>query len=104
MVSGVLIDFDGTIALEDTTDLLLERYADPRWRDVEAEWVAGRIGSRECLSQQIDLVRASERDLDALADSVTVDPDFAEFVTAGHKLGLQTIIGSDGFDRVITRV
>src|SRR5262245_5110495 len=37
MVSSVLIDFDGTVTLEDTTDLLLERFADPHWHQIEAE-------------------------------------------------------------------
>ena len=32
MAYSVLVDFDGTIALEDTTDLVLERFADPQWR------------------------------------------------------------------------
>jgi 2,3-diketo-5-methylthio-1-phosphopentane phosphatase len=104
MVSSVLIDFDGTITLEDTTDLVLERFADPRWRQVEADWVAGRIGSRECLLQQIDLVRASKADLDELADEVEVDPAFVDFVAAGRELGLNLRIGSDGFDHVIARV
>jgi 2,3-diketo-5-methylthio-1-phosphopentane phosphatase len=101
---SVLVDFDGTIALEDTTDLVLERFADPRWRQVEADWVAGRIGSRECLSRQIDLVRASAADLDRLADGVKVDPDFADFVALGRDFGLHMVIGSDGFDRIIMRV
>jgi 2-hydroxy-3-keto-5-methylthiopentenyl-1-phosphate phosphatase len=104
MVSSVLIDFDGTIALEDTTDLVLERFADPQWRQVEADWVAGRIGSRECLSRQIDLVRATPAELDALADQVEVDPGFADFVAAGREMGLRMVIGSDGFDRIIARV
>jgi 2-hydroxy-3-keto-5-methylthiopentenyl-1-phosphate phosphatase len=101
---SVLVDFDGTVALEDTTDLILERFADPLWRSVEADWVAGRIGSRECLSRQIDLVRASAADLDRLADGVKIDPDFADFVALGRDFGLRMAIGSDGFDRIITRV
>ena len=104
MVPSVLIDFDGTIALEDTTDLILERFADARWREVEAEWVAGRIGSRECLSRQIDLVRASVADLDRLADEVAIDPAFVDFVAAGREIGLPMVVGSDGFDHVIARV
>ena len=104
MVLSVLIDFDGTIALEDTTDLLLERFADPLWRQVEADWVTGRIGSRECLSRQIDLVQASPADLDRLADAVEVDPGFVDFVAAGRAMGLNMVIGSDGFDRIISRV
>ena len=41
MPSGVrvFVDFDGTISLEDTTDVILERFADPEWRKVEAEWL-----------------------------------------------------------------
>lgn len=104
MVYSVLVDFDGTVALDDTTDLVLERFADPLWRNVEADWVAGRIGSRECLSRQIDLVRASQGDLNQLADGVIVDPDFADFVAAGRELGLYMVIGSDGFDCIIDRV
>src|SRR6202521_2215829 len=104
MVSSVLIDFDGTIALEDTTDLILERFADPLWRQVESDWVAGKIGSRECLSRQIDLVRASKSELDELSDGVVVDPAFGDFVVAGRALGLRMVIASDGFDLVISLV
>lgn len=104
MVSRVLIDFDGTVTLEDTTDLLLERFASPHWRTIEEDWVAGRIGSRECLSRQIDLVRATRADFEALADAVPVDPAFADFVAAGRELALHMVIGSDGFEPLISRV
>jgi 2-hydroxy-3-keto-5-methylthiopentenyl-1-phosphate phosphatase len=68
MPSGVrvFVDFDGTISLEDTTDVILERFADPEWRKVESEWLAGVIGSRECLARQIDLVRATPEELDSV--------------------------------------
>jgi 2-hydroxy-3-keto-5-methylthiopentenyl-1-phosphate phosphatase len=59
MKCRVLVDFDGTIASVDTTDLLLERFAAPDWRQIEDDWKAGHIGSRECLVRQIDLVQAS---------------------------------------------
>jgi 2-hydroxy-3-keto-5-methylthiopentenyl-1-phosphate phosphatase len=104
MVSSVLIDFDGTVTLADTTDLLLERFANPLWRKIEEDWVAGRIGSRECLSRQIDLVRATRTDLEVLADDVPVDPAFGEFVAAGRELGLHMVVGSDSFEPLISRV
>jgi 2-hydroxy-3-keto-5-methylthiopentenyl-1-phosphate phosphatase len=104
MVPSLLIDFDGTIVLEDTTDLVLERFADPAWHAVEDDWVAGRIGSHECLAQQIELVRASAVDLDHLADQATIDPGFVDFVAAGSKLGLRMVVASDGFDHIIHRV
>ncbi|MBV8961932.1 MAG: phosphoserine phosphatase, partial [Hyphomicrobiales bacterium] len=74
MLGQILLDFDGTIAIEDTTDCLLERFAPPSWRDVEDAWEAGLIGSRECLARQIELVRASEEDLERFIADVHIDP------------------------------
>ena len=75
----VFVDFDGTIAPVDTTDLLLERFAAPAWRDIEEEWKAGRIGSRECMVRQIDLVRATPAEMDAFIGAVEIDRGFAGF-------------------------
>ena len=74
----VFVDFDGTIAPVDTTDLLLERFAAPAWREIEDDWKAGRIGSRECLVRQIDLVRASEAEMDAFVAGIEIDRGFAQ--------------------------
>lgn len=97
----VLVDFDGTIVQQDATDLILERFALPEWRDVEQEWVAGRIGSRECLARQVDLIRASEQELDGLIGELDIDPAFAAFATLAGDLGYSIVVGSDGLDRVI---
>jgi 2-hydroxy-3-keto-5-methylthiopentenyl-1-phosphate phosphatase len=97
----ITIDFDGTVTLSDTTDLMLERFADPKWREVEAEWVAGRIGSRECLARQAALLRASPDEIDALLDTVETDRDFPRFVQEARALGATPKIVSDGFDRFI---
>jgi 2-hydroxy-3-keto-5-methylthiopentenyl-1-phosphate phosphatase len=98
------VDFDGTIALEDTTDLLLDRRAEPAWLDVEREWLAGRIGSRECLAQQAALIRATPEELYAALSDVAIDPDFARFVAVAGRLGATMQIVSDGFDRCIQPV
>jgi 2-hydroxy-3-keto-5-methylthiopentenyl-1-phosphate phosphatase len=98
----VFVDFDGTISLEDTTDLILERFADPAWREVEAEWVAGRIGSRECLARQIDLIRASPAALDALVDDVKLDANFPLFAAMCRGEGIPFTVVSDGLDRVVS--
>ena len=55
----VFVDFDGTIVPCDATDFLFERFALPEWRDVERDWQAGKIGSRECMTRQVDLLRAT---------------------------------------------
>src|SRR5882672_3580980 len=100
----VLVDFDGTIVHQDATDLILERFALPEWREVEQEWVAGRIGSRECLARQVDLVRASAAEMDGLIESIEIDPAFSTFTALCRELGYSVVVGSDGLDRVIAAI
>jgi 2-hydroxy-3-keto-5-methylthiopentenyl-1-phosphate phosphatase len=95
------IDFDGTVTLDDTTDVLLERRADLAWVDVEKEWLAGSIGSRECLALQAALIRATPSELDAALADVVMDPQFLAFVAEARKIGATAEIVSDGFDRCI---
>jgi 2-hydroxy-3-keto-5-methylthiopentenyl-1-phosphate phosphatase len=100
----VLLDFDGTISETDTTDLLLERFADAAWHAIEDEWKAGRIGSRECMVRQIDLVRATPAEMDAFIGTVRIDPGFGGFVERFRKLGHNLTVVSDGLDRTIRTV
>lgn len=100
----VFVDFDGTIAPVDTTDLLLERFAAPAWRDIEEEWKAGRMGSRECMVRQIDLVRATPAEMDAFIRTVDIDRHFRSFVDLFRRLGHMLVVVSDGLDRTIRTV
>lgn len=100
----VLVDFDGTIAPIDTTDLLLERFAEPEWQGIEDDWKAGRIGSRECLVRQIDLVRATPVEMDEFVDAIEIDPGFSRFVNFVQDLGCPIAVVSDGLDRTIGNV
>ena len=100
----VFVDFDGTISLEDTTDVILERFADPEWQKVEADWLSGRIGSRECLARQIDLVRASPEAFDAICEDVPLDPHFPELVALCRRHGIDLTVISDGLDRIVTKM
>jgi 2,3-diketo-5-methylthio-1-phosphopentane phosphatase len=100
----VLVDFDGTIATIDTTDALLEQFADPAWADVEAQWKAGHIGSRECMLRQIELVRASPAQLDRFVEAIEIDPSFPDFVALCRSRGLQMTVVSDGLDRTVGSV
>jgi 2,3-diketo-5-methylthio-1-phosphopentane phosphatase len=97
----VLLDFDGTVAPDDPTDRLLERFAAPAWRDIEAEWQAGRLTSRECMQRQAALLRATPDELDAAIGGVRLDPAFPGFVAFCRQRGIDVTIVSDGFDRVV---
>ena len=104
MKCRVFVDFDGTIASLDTTDLLLERFAAPEWRAIEEEWKSGRIGSRECMVRQIDLVRATPSQMDAFIRTVEIDEGFVGFAKLLRRLGHTLIVVSDGLDRTIRTV
>jgi 2,3-diketo-5-methylthio-1-phosphopentane phosphatase len=100
----VLVDFDGTIATDDTTDLLLERFAEPAWRAVEDEWKAGLIGSRECMVRQIALVRATPDAYSDFVGGIEIDPAFPAFVALCHSRGVGVTVVSDGLDRTVGAV
>jgi carboxylesterase len=97
----VLVDFDGTIAPDDPTDRLLECFAAPAWREIEAAWQSGKISSRECLSRQVSLMRATPAALEQQICAVKVDPGFAGFLEFCRRRGGDVTIVSDGFDRVV---
>jgi 2-hydroxy-3-keto-5-methylthiopentenyl-1-phosphate phosphatase len=100
----IICDFDGTISRGDTTDLVLERLADPAWRSIEDDWLAGRVTAAACMRAQIALIGGSDAELDALLDTVELDPGFVAFVAwcAGHRLPISIV--SDGVDRFIYRI
>lgn len=97
----IICDFDGTIATDDVTDLLLERFASAQWREVELEWQAGRIDSRECLRRQAELLRVNPSTLQLELATVAIDPEFHRFVSSAQNAGCDVRIASEGFDRVI---
>ena len=99
-----LVDFDGTIAPDDPTDRLFERFADPLWREIEEVWQAGRMSSRECMARQVELLRATPAELDEEIGKVRIDPAFHSFLRFCRRQGVEAIVVSDGFDRVVRAV
>ena len=100
----ILCDFDGTIALDDTTDTLLERFARPGWEMLEANWRQGRIGSHDCMAGQIALLDMSRGELDAHLAECAIDPEFSAFVKAAHGAGVHIEVLSDGLDYAIRTI
>jgi 2-hydroxy-3-keto-5-methylthiopentenyl-1-phosphate phosphatase len=100
----VFVDFDGTIVPSDATDQLLHRFADPSWLEIEADWKAGRIGSRECMARQVDLIRATPEEFDSFVSGISVDPAFPDFVALCRARGISMTVVSDGLDRTISAV
>ena len=92
------------MSIADATDVILESFAAPAWRDVERQWRSGLIGSLECMSRQVALLDASEAELHAVLDRVQIDPAFPGFVALARDLDVKLVIVSDGLDRAIERI
>jgi 2-hydroxy-3-keto-5-methylthiopentenyl-1-phosphate phosphatase len=98
------LDFDGTISRVDVIDAVLEKFADPRWLDIEEQWVNGTIGSRECLEKQFACVRASHAELYDFVESLEIDAGLTSVVEVCHEQGIPVAIISDGFEEYIRRM
>jgi 2-hydroxy-3-keto-5-methylthiopentenyl-1-phosphate phosphatase len=100
----VLCDFDGTISKSDVTDALLAKFASPDWEEIEDSWQEGLITSRQCMTEQYALVKATEAELDGWLGTVEIDETFLDFVAFCRANGVALTIISDGFDFYIKRI
>lgn len=100
----VYCDFDGTISVQDATDFVLSRLADPAWQEIEQLWRDGAIGSGECMRRQISLIRAAPDQLDEVLDAVEIDPFFTSFTEFCAAQSIPVTIISDGVDHFIQRI
>ncbi|MGH8116135.1 MAG: MtnX-like HAD-IB family phosphatase [Rhodanobacteraceae bacterium] len=101
---NILCDFDGTIAVEDVTDSLLDRFAAPEWQVLERHWRAGTIGSAECMAGQVALLDASRDEIDGHLDGLRIDPAFPAFAEAVLAAGSTLRVVSDGLDYAIRAI
>jgi 2-hydroxy-3-keto-5-methylthiopentenyl-1-phosphate phosphatase len=101
----VYFDFDHTISEIDVLDDLIARFSITEdWQAVEAEWAAGRIGSRECLERQMAQVRVEPAALQAYLDSIRLDPGFLPLVQYLRGRGIEPVILSDSFTFLISAI
>ena len=104
MKLAIFCDFDNTITRTNVTDDVLERFADPLWREIQEDWLAGKLSAREVLQKQMPLITAQQKELDAFIDSIDVDPFFAEFAMFCAEKDYSLYILSDGFDYWIEKI
>lgn len=97
----IICDFDGTISRKDTTDTLLKNFAHPDWERIEQQWEQGKIGSKQCMQQQIALLDMTEQQLLHCLDQIEIDPSFIKLVRLLERHHIKLSVVSDGLDRVI---
>jgi 2-hydroxy-3-keto-5-methylthiopentenyl-1-phosphate phosphatase len=102
--ASVFLDFDGTISTLDVGNYLADRLAPPSWHELDDRYVAGEIGSRECLLDMWDLLPNNEARLRAVARQVPLDPGFEPLVEALRRAGADVVVVSDGFGFYVEEV
>ena len=100
----VSIDFDGTVINTDITDAIIKEFARPEWEHAERLWEDGKIGSRDCLANQMSLIDAPIEDLLAYTGDFAIDNSFISFIEFLRKFRIPHAIISDGFKVFIERL
>ncbi len=101
----VFFDFDNTIATIDVLDEVIEKFSvDCEWMKYERLWKSGKIGSRECLENQLTSVRVSEKKLGQYLEKIKLDPYFGPLLRMFRKIGIQPVIVSDSFSFFIESI
>jgi 2,3-diketo-5-methylthio-1-phosphopentane phosphatase len=96
-VRSIVVDFDGTISLDDVSDGLFEAFAEPGWKEIDLEFERGEIGSRECIERQMALLRGTPEELETYAvEHFRLDPTFRPFVDWARSRRIDVTIASDG--------
>ena len=98
-------DFDGTITKEDTLNKFLRIYAFDLWLEVEQKWLDGKIGSKQCIEEQMQLFPPmNQKTIDEFGDSIEIDETFPDFLKYLESENIDFTIVSDGFDFFIERI
>jgi 2,3-diketo-5-methylthio-1-phosphopentane phosphatase len=99
---AVFFDFDNTITHFDVLDSVVENFSvDKKWMAYEDSWKKGRIGSKDCLSGQLESVRVNKKRLDGYFRKIKIDPYFKNIIALLKKNGVRPVILSDSFSYFI---
>jgi len=101
----IFTDFDGTITVNDTLNLVVQRYAPEVWERIEVHLQAGRITLLEAMEEEFRHVRAPEEEVVAhVVGQTVIREGFREFVEWCERGGHQLVVVSAGFRVLIDPV
>jgi 2-hydroxy-3-keto-5-methylthiopentenyl-1-phosphate phosphatase len=99
----VVLDFDGTVTTADVGDEICERFADPRWRDLDRLWEEKRISLPDAQAEMWSLVSGGRDEILAHARAVgTLRPGLDALLDACR--GAELVLASGGFNFYIEAI
>jgi 2-hydroxy-3-keto-5-methylthiopentenyl-1-phosphate phosphatase len=94
---AILLDYDGTVAQTDVGDTVMAEHVTADWEPIATAYDEGRIGSRQAMVAELDLLRATEAVLMATAAAQPHDPGVITLARRAAAAGIPVEIVSDGF-------
>jgi 2-hydroxy-3-keto-5-methylthiopentenyl-1-phosphate phosphatase len=101
----IICDFDGTICSVDMGNMILNRFTEESWQDIDDSFVKGEIGSRVAYARIAKMLKGGRREMtEFVARHGTIDPGFRDFYGFCRNRGIDVIIVSDGLDFYISAI
>ena len=101
----ILSDFDGTITKKDGLYTFIETHAVSGWQTIEQDWVAGKISSKQCLTEELNMVPdISEALISEFVKNIDIDEYFSDFYNNIRQKNIDFYIVSDGIDYFINKI
>ncbi|MGQ9557549.1 MAG: MtnX-like HAD-IB family phosphatase [Desulfurispora sp.] len=97
----IFSDFDGTITLEDTCNMLMRRFGSSRSWQYARAWEKGELDTRQCTELIFQDMELTEEKVRRVIDQARVDPHFETFLARCRGKNIPVYILSDGFDYII---
>ena len=103
---AVLVDFDGTITMQDIGDVVIETFAREDWRPVSDSFARGEISLRELWAAEVSYLRAEDNDAmrEYAREVARVRPGFHEFVAYCRENEIPLEVASSGIKFYIDAV
>ena len=102
---AIVSDFDGTVILQDTNDVLFTRVAGDENRLIEDRYRAGEADARTTMERHFEAFRITLDEYYAFLDeNISVDPGFLPFLLMVREKNLPFFLVSGGFRRAIRRM
>jgi 2-hydroxy-3-keto-5-methylthiopentenyl-1-phosphate phosphatase len=99
---SLVLDFDGTITMHDTLDLIVREFGDPEVRRMTEAALGKTLALHEVIARQYESVRTPLREVVAWAvENVRFRPGFRELVQLARERGWHLSIVSSGVREMI---
>ncbi len=105
MKLAIFADYDGTITIEDTVDLVLDTYGAADWRETSHRLDAEDVGDIERMSAEFAGLNVSRKAVvDLIREKVHIDKTFKKFLDYADSRGWEVVILSQGLRESIETV